>query len=285
MKDNIALGFILFNPSKDSVKRIVDTAITGYEIFVFLNSKLEDEALLKLKSVSSIHVFDYNSNQGLSTGLSSVCNAAFINKNKGLLYFDQDSIFTFDTLDYVKKYFSFIQNNGNDFTQSIVCTAFRDATNLNRRYNHITTIKISDFLIENVYFTINSGSLYFLEKFQNFEWFDKRYFVDGVDYSFCVRSLLNKFKITEIYNTPGLDHETEQGNMPVIFLSKQIKGRVYSISRNIDFLKSHLLVLLACFRLKSIKPKIFIIKSICAYIYIQVVLRIKVAVPNNPRTT
>ena len=72
-----------------------------------------------------------------------------------------------------------------------------------------------------------------------YEWFDKRYFVDGVDYSFCIKSKINKFKITEIYNTPGLDHESEQGNFPLKLHNKQISGRLYPVSRNIDFIKSH----------------------------------------------
>jgi rhamnosyltransferase len=275
MNNNIALGFILFNPSTDIVKRIINAAKPETEVFIVLNSRLDDSLLSMLSSIESIHLIGNGSNVGLSMGLKSLCNEAYIKYYSALLYFDQDSIFTSETLDYVLKYYRCILDNDNEFTRSIVCTTFRDTTVLNRANNYISTAKISDFVVENVYFTINSGSLYFLDKFNKYVWFDKRFFVDGVDYSFCLRSRKNKFRITEIYNTPGLDHETDQGNLPVKFFGKQKSGRLYPFSRNIDFIKSHLMILFLSSSIKSIKPKIFIIKSICGYIYMQILFRIK----------
>jgi rhamnosyltransferase len=275
MTDKIALGFILFNPTADSIKRIIYSARSGYEIFIYLNSKLEDKILADLNSVDSINIFGNNSNDGLAIGLSSICNAAYGKNYKALLNFDQDSIFTDETLRYAAKYFNLIQKNDNEFTQSIVCTTFRDRTSINMRYNHISTTKISEYLIENIFFSINSGSLYFLGKIKHYNWFDKSYFVDGVDYSFCITSKINKFKITEIYNTPGLDHETEQGNFPIRLLKKQVSGRLYPLGRNIDFIKSHCRLLLYSFRLRSFKPKVFIIRSLFLYLYIQILFRLK----------
>jgi rhamnosyltransferase len=275
MNDTLALGFILFNPSKDAVTRISDSARSGYEIFIFLNSPVKEEFINVLKSVESIHILSNGLNEGLARGLSSLCNAASLGKFRALLYFDQDSIFTLETLNYVEKYLNIIKTSDDSFIDSIVSTTFRDTTTLSRRYNHISTFQISGFQVENVYFTINSGSLYFLNKMDKYEWFDKRYFVDGVDYSFCIRSKINDFKITEIFNTPGLDHETEQGNLPVKFFNKEKSGRLYPFSRNIDFLKSHLMILWSTLKIRSIKPKIFILKSILSYLYTQLLFRLK----------
>lgn len=270
-----AIGFIIYNPTDESVNRIVGVAKAGYQIFLFLNSELKEDMYKKLASVKSIHFIGNNLNEGLATGLKSICTAAYENKFRTLLYFDQDSIFTSETLEFVVKYCQNIQLIEDEFVKSIVCTTFRDKTELSKRYNHISTFSIPDFTIENVYFSINSGSLYFLDKLSEYQWFDQSYFVDGVDYSFCIRSIRNNLKITEIYNTPGLDHETEQGNLPVKFFNRQVSGRMYPLRRNVDFIKSHLRILFSSFMIKSFKPKIFIIRSMCSYLLMQILFRFK----------
>lgn len=273
MTNKLAIGFVLYNPHVFSIQRIIDCANLGHTIYLYINS-IQEDGLKLLTSHKSLNIFFGESNGGLSKGLMIICNAAYNSKFKALLYFDQDTVFEKITLDYISSYYDFILDRNDDFCKSIVCTTFRDLPYY-RRLNHISSHKYSEFIIENVYLTINSGSLYFLEKIRDYQWFDERYFVDGVDYSFCINSIKNKFKITEVYHTPGIDHEKEQGNLSVMFFHKQFIGRAYSFRRNIDFVQSHFKLLFSAFGLKSIKPQIFLIKSLSFYLFQQVLFRFK----------
>jgi rhamnosyltransferase len=279
MINDIALGFILYNPTTNSIDRILEAARSDYFVFLVLNSHLDKSILDQLKFYPNIYITGNESNAGLSGGLNSICEEAYLKKFKALLNFDQDSVFTHETLDFALKFFKTITTGNNEDMRSIVCTTFRDNSILNKKYNSISSFKLADFNVENVYFTINSGSMYFLEKFREFKWFDKKYFVDGVDYSFCISSIKNKFKITEIYNTPGLDHESEQGNQPVKLLNRQMTGRKYSFRRNTDFVRAHLMLLASSMQIRSLKPKIFLIRSMMLYTFHQFIFRIK----PNPR--
>jgi rhamnosyltransferase len=276
LTNKIALGFVLYNPHIVSIQRIINSANYGYAIYVYINS-IHEDGLKSLTSHKSLNLIFGESNGGLSKGLTFICNAAYNSKFKALLYFDQDTVFENTTLDYISSYYDFILERNDDFCKSIVCTTFRNLPYY-RRLNHISSHKYSNFIIENVFFTINSGSLYFLEKIKDYQWFDERYFVDGVDYSFCINSIKNKLKITEVYHSPGIDHEKEQGNLSVMFFHKQLIGRVYPFRRNIDFVQAHVKLLFSAFCLKSIKPLIFIIKSLSFYLFQQVLFRIKTGV-------
>lgn len=282
MSKKFSIGFILYNPSGISISRIINTTNSGYNIIVLLNSVLEECVISNLKSHKSIQLIEYKANEGLSKGLSLLCNAAYHNGSKAILYFDQDTIFSSDTLDFINGYYNCVRKIGDKFTESIICTTFRDSTIINKKFNHIATVKVFDYIIENVYFTINSGSLYFLENINSFDCFDNRYFVDGVDYSFCINSIRNNFIITEIFNTPGLDHKSEQNASVIKIFNKELSGRVDPFSRNYDFIKSHLKLLFKSFYLNSVGPQIFILRSIFIYIIVQILFRVTKKLHNSP---
>jgi len=272
----IALGFVLYNPTSGSIQRIISTANRGYAIYVYINS-IREEEFNPLTFQKTICPISGDSNSGLANGLTVICKAARNSGFKALLYFDQDTVFENATLDYISSYYDIVLERNDDFCKSIVCTTFRDMPDY-RRLNHISSHKYPGFTIENVYFTINSGSLYFLEKFGDYEWFDKKYFVDGVDYSFCINSIKNKCRITEVYNTLGIDHEIEQGNWSVMVLHKRLTGRTYPFQRNISFVRAYTKLFFSAFGLKSVKPLVFLIKSLLFYLFQQALFRIKTGV-------
>jgi hypothetical protein len=116
--------------------------------------------------------------------------------------------------------------------------------------------------------------MYFLKNYNLFNWFDSKYFVDGVDYSFSLNVIINKFRNFSITNVPGLNHFEEQGDSNIYFLSKKITSRVYSFKRNYDFLRSHFLLFIKTFKVHSIKPKLFILKAFLGYLFSQFIFRV-----------
>ena len=157
--------------------------------------------------------------------------------------------------------------------ERLISICFKDF--LNSTNSGFITFNNENFSFDNVFFTINSGSIYFLKYYNDFEWFDKRFFVDGVDYSFCIDSNKNKYRIIEVYNVIDLNHRNEQGDSYISFFNHKIYGRKYPFIRNIDFLKSHSLLLLKT--LCYIQPLhfLFLTKSLLKYIIIQFLFRLK----------
>jgi rhamnosyltransferase len=214
------------------------------------------------------------SNVGLSEGLARICNAAFESEYEALLYFDQDTVFETVTLDYISAYYRSVLERPDEFCASIVCTTFRDIPN-SSKLNHISYRQCSEYNIENIFLTINSGSLYSLRKLKEYEWFDRTFFVDGVDYSFCINSIRNGYKITEVHSTPGIDHESEQGNVSVSFFGKRLVGRIYPFGRNIGFVISQIRLFFSAFALGGTKPALFLMKSLLLYLFQQLVFRVR----------
>jgi rhamnosyltransferase len=267
--EEISIGYILYYPSINSINRIINLANYGYKIYLIINSYLDKIVINDLEKKQLIKILSVGINIGLSRGLKKLTEQAKNDGYKAILYFDQDTIYSTTTLKYISTYFSYIKKI-NDVYKMVACTTFRDKTKINKRYNHISTIKSSEYKIEEVFFTINSGSLYFLETINNFTFFDEKFFVDGVDYAFCINAKYHNYKITEIYNTPELDHESEQKMISI----GGLKGQVYPVNRIFDFLKSHFILILYSLKISCIKPKIYILRSILLYVYGQLMLRL-----------
>ncbi len=265
------LGIVLYNPTSNSINRILAYANDGIIIFVFDNSSTCNE---KLKDAKNIKYHFFNKNLGLSYSIDFLCKQALRNNYNKLLFFDQDTIFNLETLLYVENFISFKESQNNIFFQSVLSVNFREK-NVDNNLNIIDVSIIDSYTIFTTYFNINSGTLFFLNYFSSFKWFDMEYFVDGVDYSFSLNTIINKFKNISISNVPGLNHTDEQGDSIVKFFNKNFISRIYPINRNYDFLKSHILILFKSFKIKSIRPKLFILRAIVSYVFVQLLFRIQ----------
>lgn len=275
MNKDIAIGIILYNPAANSLNRIINHANERFPFIVYSNSLLSAKQISDLRSNNNILLISNEKNMGIAAGLNSICRAAIQKNYRGLVYFDQDTVFSNETLEYISRYYSFILEERNELIHSLACTTFRDSIPLNRKLNFISEYSIAGYRLAEVYFTINSGSLYFLDNYNDYTWFDENFFVDGIDYYFCLESLKRKHKITEIHSTPGLDHSEEQGNEKFGIFKNKKSVRLYPIKRNADFILSHSKLFLLSFSIPSCKPKIFLLRAIFIYLILQLSLRIK----------
>lgn len=270
--NSFPIGIVLYNPTVSSINRILFFANCGTRLYIFDNSSVYND---QLSDVNNINYFFLNKNFGLSFSIDFLCKNAIADKFKYLLFFDQDTIFSNETLNYIEEFIIQIEDSKNPFFDSIISFNFRDKSIEHNKLNVISKNVFNNYEFINIYFSINSGSLFMLNKYSFFTWFDNRYFVDGVDYSFSLNVLLHKFKNLSISNIPGLNHSDEQGDTTVIIFGKRLTSRVYPLSRNIDFLKSHMLLFRKSFNIKPIKPKLFLIKAILSYIIVQLIFRLR----------
>lgn len=269
MNNKFAIGIVLYEPTDSSISRILTIASIGYKLILLDNSANENNSFTDNENIS------YNkscTNVGLSGGITFVAKKALDLGFYSILNFDQDTIFSRKTLVFVEKIIDeyLIQDK---LGKNLVCICFRDFDKpSDNNYGSIQDVKYN---IEEVIFTINSGSLYLLNNFNYYSWFSEKYFVDGVDYNFCLTSNNHGFKIYECYGAPDLNHSLEQDDITLNFFNFKVKGRKYSLKRNIDFLISHFRLLVQAVINFQFVHFLFIFKSIVIYILAQIFFSLK----------
>lgn len=268
------IAIVLYNPSQSSIDRILYFLDKGFVFYIFDNSKNQNKILAN-NNTPNLSYYSFNKNFGLSYSIDYLCKVSISNHNKYLLFFDQDTIFKLETFDFISDIITIKSNEQNTLFEKVLSINFRDAASIQSQLNIINIFSLNSVSLYNVYFNINSGTLYFLDKYDKFNWFDEKYFVDGVDYSLSINTIINNYKNLVVIDVPGLNHTEEQGDSIIKIFGKTFTGRIYPLNRNIDFIKSHLKLLLKSFRIKRIKPILFIIKALISYLFIQIVFRFK----------
>lgn len=225
MSRRLALGFVIYRSETDFLNRVQRSTESGFDVYIFDNSPEQDLVRNFCADKGKAHYFTAGKNLGLGFGVSSVCAQAHYQGHSALLFFDQDSIYSEETLSFIEAYYS--EHPKLETTHSVVA--------FNSKYSDRSLD-----CFENVDLVINSGSLFFLKNLEKLNWHNEKYFVDGVDYEFCLRSKMRGFKVGKYSCTPGFDHTTEQADVNYSIFGKTYAMRAYSIARILDVSKSSL---------------------------------------------
>jgi rhamnosyltransferase len=267
------IATILYNPDNSTYKRIKSVLNYGYEVYLFDNSPDLNSKLFLEENRNNLRYFTYDKNIGIGPALRLICSTAFFDGNESLLYFDQDTIFNEETLNFILDY---LNESSEDINSSkkekILSVTFRDAA-LDRKNGIIQKMSIGKYLVNIVDFTISSGTLFSLENLKKIGWHDDSYKVDGVDYSICISAEAKGLIIAEIFDTPYLDHETKQGNVNFRFLFKTYSGRRYSMFRIKDYICSSLRLTARSIRINKRLTR-RLLKMLIYYLFIQLVIRV-----------
>jgi rhamnosyltransferase len=156
-------------------------------------------------------------------GIASVCAQAYYDGFAALLFFDQDTVFDTGTLDFIR---AFYERNPKLATthSAVVFNAKRTADG-----------NIADpFVYRDVLIAISSGSLFYLSNVHRIGWHNPTYFVDCVDYEFCLNSNNHGLLVGECSATPGFDHEVEQADRSHTIFGRSRRLRRYSKARITD---------------------------------------------------
>ncbi|RZK04553.1 MAG: glycosyltransferase, partial [Flavobacterium sp.] len=217
---SISLGFVLFKAEPSLVERIRLASQAGFQCYIFDNSP-EDETFNEVfNNKQNCKYITTGKNAGLGVGISCVCGQSYYDKFKALLFFDQDTVFDISTLEFANDFYESNQSLGNEY--SSIC--FKSKKNESAR-------AVNGFFIKDVLLTISSGSLFYLDRLKDINWHNHSYFVDCVDYEFCLNSNNHNLKLAECYNSPGFDHVSEQADSEYTFLGKKMMLRKYSSFR------------------------------------------------------
>lgn len=262
------IAIILYKPDHSTCQRIKTAIAEGYKLYIFDNFPDDKSKLLIEEHKENIRYFTFDRNVGIGPALKLMCATAYYEENRNLLYFDQDTIYNKETLKYIFDYINECSDTINFIRrEKILSVTFRDAAT-NRKEKQLQKISIGKYELNIVDFTISSGTLFSLENLKKVGWHDESYYIDGVDYYICLSAEAAGLKVAEIFNTPGLDHDTEQGNKSYKFLFKTYSGRKYSIYRIKDYVNSSLKLTVKSALMGS-KKTLKILKMLIIYILTQ----------------
>ncbi|MXV17502.1 glycosyltransferase [Hufsiella ginkgonis] len=214
---------VLFHPEGPVVDNIRSYAGELNRLYVVDNSPHPDEAIVaSLRDFPNCKYLHNGSNDGIAAALNAAARFALDNRAAWLLTMDQDS--RFETGAFIKLL---------DFTlrQDPV------ATGLVSPFHH-TKISVEPVAeVDEVLTIMTSGNLVSLYAWERTGGYDERYFIDAVDWDYCLRLNTGKFKVLR-YNRAHLQHNLGNASPHTSVTGKQVtalnynKTRRYYITRN-----------------------------------------------------
>lgn len=262
MEKKIAIGFVVYNPSRNLIHRLQEVLLLGFAVYIFDNSPEKSIIRDFTKNKGKIKYTTSGKNLGLGIGIATVCVQAYYDAYPALIFFDQDTSFNADTLITIEEYYINNQRLVSNYSSVVF-----NARNIEQKNNEFVNC------FEDVLLSRNSGSLFFLENAKRINWHNEKYFVDGVDYEFCLNSLLNNFRIGEYSCTPGFDHTVEQGDKKCELFGKTYSMRAYSWNRIVDTANSSVKLIFRSVLHGKIQFALRITRLLSIYIVTQLLVR------------
>jgi rhamnosyltransferase len=260
----MVIGFIVHKPEESFYSRLKAIDNAKVPAFVYDNSPELVTTKKIVSQLSHVRYISSEKNVGLGIGLYELCRSAYFENFESLLFFDQDTKFNLDTISFIKKFF--IEHNA-DLVKNYSTVCFSGAQEHNQSY-------AGHELCLDVDFAINSGSLFFLENLEKIGWHNPSYFVDGVDYEFCLRSHIVGFKIGKFLSTPFFDHVAEQPDEVIEIFGKGLLIRKYSAARIKDAVHSYIRLIQTATSKGQFRFAMLFCRSFLIYIFGQILARV-----------
>jgi rhamnosyltransferase len=204
---------ILYNPDINAIENIKIAKSVGLIPVVYLNSI----DISTLNCLNELDVVLLGDNRNVGIGVAFYDLETYLNSldYKYFVYFDQDTKVSHSAwLNILETY---------EIQYSVGSVGL---------LHYSGTVGVTPKLV------ISSGCLFSMKILNEIGFHDKSYFVEGVDYEFCLRLKLNNLDIVNIYSE-GIDHESLQDGFSRRFLTFTIPLRIYNKNRMKDFNRSH----------------------------------------------
>ena len=184
----LAACVVLYNPDDTIFENILTYGNYVDKLIVIDNSLKKNNFLIdKLSEVfeSKLIYINNNDNLGIATALNQACDKAIELQFKWILTMDQDS--SFINFDHYKKCLEKVQNVNN--------VALLAANTDKEGYSTCDINECSCNYREDKFSVITSANIVNLEYFEEIGRFNDKLFIDMVDYDYCLRINIKKFKI------------------------------------------------------------------------------------------
>lgn len=227
---------VLYNPVKNSIGNISRAGKLGIKSIVYLNS-VSGDYLEELKKTDA-HILGNNQNMGLGEAFHEFEQFMIENDYSHFIYFDQDTIV-------------------EDGAWKKIATSYK----LHFSKDRIGMLHYSSDEIFGRRIVINSGCLFSMDILKKLGFHDRSYFVEGLDYEFCLRLKINGYNIATILCN-GIDHKSLQDGFSKRLFSYNIPLRLYGKNRIRDFNRSHIRLILISLQNKELWFFYFFLKSL-----------------------
>lgn len=217
---------VAYNPIKEEMLQNIETYIDELEIlYVVDNSSVNNSEMFK--DIPKVEYIPNLDNLGIAQALNTGAKKAYANGHEWILTMDQDSKFEKTAIKKMKSYIEFSKMIGENL--GIV-----SPLHLTPRTDHIIPSGISYPLL-----VMTSGNLLNLEAFNKVGGFPEWYFIDCVDFDFCLALRSAKYEIVQV-NTAILYHELGETikqhiGKKVVFVDNHNHIRRYYIVRNRNY--------------------------------------------------
>lgn len=222
--ENIIEGVVVvYNPDIAVIDNIKTYINELNYLYVVDNSEIINHSFIEqIKHLCNLKYINNNGNQGIANALNVGAQKATEEDAVWLLTMDQDSKFEkgqFSKLiDYVKSL--------DDKTTGLVSPFHKTKISVEPRTE-----------VDEVLTTMTSGNIISLYAWKAINGFDEDYFIDAVDWDYCLRLTSSNFKVLRL-NTVHLEHNLGNATQHTSPTGKQItalnynKIRRYYITRN-----------------------------------------------------
>lgn len=217
-KFKYTVGIILYNPTKDEINSLTSYCEVFDKIYVYDNSRKNNEKDIQLVLRSKNYEYLYNGeNEGISIPFNKMLSKASEENYKYFLMMDQDSIFTKENIEIA---INQIEKNHTDDV-AIYCP--------NILFNEAKSEEIKkDSYVD---FCITSGSFVDIYKYLNLGGYDEKLFIDGIDRDYCIRVIEKGYKIIKMSDSVMKQNLGSKGkNLFGVFEHSAIRN--YYIYRN-----------------------------------------------------
>lgn len=219
----LALGVVVYQAEASLMQRLQQVLDAGLSVYLFDNSPLDGAVRDFARGKVHCHYTTCGKNLGLGVGISAVCSQAYYDGLPALIFFDQDTVFDTSTLGFVEQFFTQHQDKSRAYSAVVFNAKDHASANSTSGNDWAST--------HDVTMAISSGTMFFLANLHKMNWHNATYFVDCVDYEFCLNSERHGFKIAEFSRTPGFDHLSEQPDRVYRFMGHDHAIRRYATAR------------------------------------------------------
>lgn len=179
-------GIVTYNPS---IERLIENlnaiAHQVERVILFDNCSNNLNSIEKiLVNYENVNIIRSNENIGLASALNRICQISFENNIEWIILLDQDTVCGNDFIKIYRKYEMLPQ-------AAILCPIMFDK----RRRIYIDKNN-NDY--EEVHECIQSGALYNVKILDEVGYFDDWYFIDYIDYDYCMSIKRKGYKIFQI---------------------------------------------------------------------------------------
>ncbi|MGJ0359868.1 glycosyltransferase [Aliarcobacter cryaerophilus] len=234
----LAACVVLYNPDDTIFENILTYGNYVDKLIVVDNSLKKNNFLIdKLSEVfeSKLIYINNNDNLGIATALNQACDKAIELQFKWILTMDQDS--SFINFDHYKKCLEKVQNVNN--------VALLAANTDKEGYSTCDINECSCNYREDKFSVITSANIVNLEYFEEIGRFNDKLFIDMVDYDYCLRINIKKFKIL-YFPDVFVEHKLGEVHLRTNIFTRKKKyktehnaQRAYYISRNSLYLSKN----------------------------------------------